>query len=86
MKLTVENRSTRRKTYPIATLSTTILTWTDRRSNPGIRGERPATNRLSRGTALFMTAFIATKFNHQLTETACDHGIDASCASTESNQ
>jgi hypothetical protein len=45
--------TTRRKTCPSATLSTTNLTldltW-DR--TPGLRGERPATNRLSHGTAL----------------------------------
>jgi hypothetical protein len=39
--------TTRRKTCPSATLSTTNPTWTD----PGLRGERPATNRLSHGTA-----------------------------------
>jgi hypothetical protein len=33
---------------PSATLSTTNPTWID----PGLRGERPATNRLSHGTAL----------------------------------
>jgi hypothetical protein len=43
--------TTRRKTSPSATLSTTNLTWTDPGSNPGLRGERPATNRLSHGTA-----------------------------------
>jgi hypothetical protein len=51
MKLTGENRSTRRKTCPSATLSTTNPTWTDPGSNPGLRGERLATNRLSNGTA-----------------------------------
>jgi hypothetical protein len=51
MKLTGENRSTRGKTCPSATLSTTNPTWTDPESNPGLRGERPATNRLSHGTA-----------------------------------
>jgi hypothetical protein len=51
MKLTRENRSTRGKTCPSATLSTTNPTWTDPGSNPGLRGERPATNRLSHGTA-----------------------------------
>jgi hypothetical protein len=51
MKLTRENRSTRRKTCPSATLSTTNPTLTDPGSNPGLRGERPATNRLSHGTA-----------------------------------
>ena len=30
---------------------TTNPTWTDPGSNPGLRGERPATNRLSHGTA-----------------------------------
>jgi hypothetical protein len=34
-----------------ATLSTTNPTWTGPGSNPGLRGERLATNRLSHGTA-----------------------------------
>jgi hypothetical protein len=32
-------------------LSTTNPTWTDPGSNPGLRGERPATNHLIHGTA-----------------------------------
>jgi hypothetical protein len=52
MKLTGENRSTREKTCPSATLSTTNPTRPDPGSNPGLRGEKPATNRLSHGTAL----------------------------------
>jgi hypothetical protein len=52
MKLTGENRSTRRKTCPSATLSTTNPTWADPGSNPGLRGGRPTANRLSHGTAL----------------------------------
>ena len=51
MKLTGKNRSTRVKTCPSATLSTTDPTWTDPGSNPGLRIEMPATNRLSHGTA-----------------------------------
>jgi hypothetical protein len=51
MKLTRENRSTRGKPCPSTTLSTTNPTWTDPRSNPGLRDGRPATNRLSHGTA-----------------------------------
>jgi hypothetical protein len=51
MKLTAENRSTWGKTCPSATLSTTNPTWTDPGLNLGLRGERPATNRLSHGTA-----------------------------------
>jgi hypothetical protein len=49
MKLTGENRSTRGKTCPSATLSTINPTWTKPGSNPGLRGERPATNRLKHG-------------------------------------
>jgi hypothetical protein len=51
MKLTGENRSTLGKTCPSATLPTINPTWTDPGSNSGLRGERPATNRLSDGTA-----------------------------------
>ena len=43
--------TTRRKPCPSATLSTTNLTWTDPGSNPGLRCEMPATDRLSHGTA-----------------------------------
>jgi hypothetical protein len=52
MILTGENRRTRRKTCPSATLSTTNPTWIDPGANPGLRGERPATNDVSHGTAL----------------------------------
>jgi hypothetical protein len=38
------------KTWPSATLSTTNPTWPDLGSNPGSRGGKPATNRLSYGT------------------------------------
>jgi hypothetical protein len=51
MILTGKIRSTRGKTCPSATLSTTNPTWTDPESNPCLRGERPATNRLNHGTA-----------------------------------
>ena len=51
MKLTRENRSNRGKTCPTATLSTTNPNWIEPGSNPGLRGERPVTNRLSHGTA-----------------------------------
>jgi hypothetical protein len=36
---------------PSATLSTKNPTWIEPGANPGLRGERPATNRLSHGTA-----------------------------------
>jgi hypothetical protein len=50
-KLKGENWSTQRKTCPSATLSTTNPTWTDPVSNLRFCGERPATDRLSHGTA-----------------------------------
>jgi hypothetical protein len=43
------------KTRPSATLSTTNPTWPDLGSNPGRRGGKPATNRLSYGTAQLVT-------------------------------
>jgi hypothetical protein len=51
MKLSGENRITRGKPCHSDTLSSTNPTWTDPGSNPGFRGERPTTNRLSHGTA-----------------------------------
>jgi hypothetical protein len=39
------------KPFPSATLSTTNPTWPDPGSNPGRRGGKPATNRLSYGAA-----------------------------------
>ena len=45
MVLTGEHRSTWRKI--------TNLTWINVRSNQGLRGEKPANNRLSHGTAIF---------------------------------
>jgi hypothetical protein len=54
MKLTGENRSTRGKTCPSATSSTTNPTWTNLGSNPNLRGERPATNRLTHDTAILI--------------------------------
>jgi hypothetical protein len=43
------NETDREKTCP----SATNPTWADPGSNPGLRGVRPATNRLSHGTACF---------------------------------
>jgi hypothetical protein len=51
MKIGRRNRSTRREPAPIATLPTTNPTWPDPCSNPGRRGGKPATNRLSYVTA-----------------------------------
>jgi hypothetical protein len=51
MIFTGQNRRTRRKTCPSATLSTTNPTWIDLGTNPGLRGDRPVTDDLSHGTA-----------------------------------
>jgi hypothetical protein len=47
---------------PSATLSTTNPTWIDPGANPGLCGERPATNRLSHGTAVVLTSDTKTTF------------------------
>jgi hypothetical protein len=45
------NQNTRRKPAPSATMSTTNPTWLDVGSNPGRRGGKPATSRLSYDSA-----------------------------------
>lgn len=46
-----ENRNTRRKSSPNATLSTTDSTWSGLWLNPGLPGEMPAPKLLNRGMA-----------------------------------
>jgi hypothetical protein len=55
MRIGRGNRSSRRKPVPSATSSTTSPTSLDLGSNPGLRGGKPATNRLSYGTAFSCT-------------------------------
>jgi hypothetical protein len=50
MTLTGERLGHRRKSFPSANLFTVSPAWTSLRSNPDLRDERPATNRLSHGT------------------------------------
>jgi hypothetical protein len=57
MILTGGNRRNRRETCPSATLSTKNPTWIDPGANLGIRGEKPAANRLSHGTATCMELY-----------------------------
>jgi hypothetical protein len=52
MILTGESRQAWRKACPNTTLSITNPAWTGLGANPGLRGEKPATNRLSYGTDL----------------------------------
>jgi hypothetical protein len=49
------------KTYHSATLSTTNPTWPDPGSNPGRRGGKPATNRLSYGVAWTLEKLLSCK-------------------------
>jgi hypothetical protein len=51
MILTGEKEELGEKTCPSATLSTTNPTRIDPGANPGLHGDRPATNRLSHATA-----------------------------------
>jgi hypothetical protein len=55
MKICRGNRSTRRKPASAALLSTTNSTRLDQGLNPGGRGGKPATNRLSYGAAFKRT-------------------------------
>jgi hypothetical protein len=52
MKLTGQDRNTRGRTSPSATLSTTNPTCTDLGSKPDLHAGRPAANRRSHDTAL----------------------------------
>jgi hypothetical protein len=55
-----------KQTRPSATLSTTNPTWPDLGSNPGRRGGKPETNRLSYGAAqnacYFRSNYLVSKF------------------------
>jgi hypothetical protein len=51
MKFIGENQSTRGKNLSQCNFVHHNPTWTDRGSNPGLRGRRPTTNRLSHSTA-----------------------------------
>jgi hypothetical protein len=52
------------KTYLSATLSATNPTWLDPGVNPGRRGGKPATNRLSYGAALSLQKLLVPNFCH----------------------
>lgn len=52
MTLTGENQFTRRKTGLNAILSIINLTWTVPEHNPGLHGQKPATNLLSHARSL----------------------------------
>jgi hypothetical protein len=55
-----ENRQLGEKPVPLPLCPPQISHGLDLGSNPGLRGERPATNRLSHGTAMALT-FSCTK-------------------------
>jgi hypothetical protein len=52
------------ETCTSATLSTTNPTWIDPGMNPGLRGDRPATNDLSHGTAMVCVDKLISHFSH----------------------
>jgi hypothetical protein len=52
MKSTRENRQLGEKSVPVPLCPPKISHGSDLGSKPGLRGERPATNRLSHGTAI----------------------------------
>jgi hypothetical protein len=49
---TEREKPERRETCPNAALATKNLTWTKKNMNLGLRGEKPATNRLRYGTTV----------------------------------
>jgi hypothetical protein len=60
MKLTGENRQLGEKPVPVPLCPPKISRGLDLGSNPGLRGERPATNRLSHGTSCTALTSIAS--------------------------
>jgi hypothetical protein len=65
-----ETRRIRRKTCPNTT-STKNTAWSDPEANPGIRGERPATERLSHGTALYIRYYAILRVGTRLKQGKC---------------
>ena len=74
---TGEDRSTRKKIDPNATVFTSNSIFTGLGWNPGLRGESLATNRVSRGTAIEIYRLITKKggcytmYNLQLRFSPC---------------
>jgi hypothetical protein len=68
------NRSTREKTCPDATLSTTKPTWPDPGLNPGRRGGKPATNRFSYGAAK-VAKLMPTYLRPNRNVPKCEHNV-----------
>jgi hypothetical protein len=60
------------KTCPSATLSTTNPTWLDPGSNPGRRGGKPATNRLSYGAATYIHLYTSSVYLSLESAHICD--------------
>jgi len=61
MILTGESHISRRESFPSATLQTRNRTWTDLESNPSLRGEMAATNRMSLGRSLLQKLLRSTR-------------------------
>jgi hypothetical protein len=70
--LTGENRRTRRKICPSAISYAINPTWIDPGANPGLHGERSATNCLSHGTAMpCSNSSRGTNYKHLLPTVRC---------------
>jgi hypothetical protein len=61
MILTGESHISRRETFPSATLQTRNRSWTGLESNPSLRGEMPATNRMSSSRSLLQKLLRSTR-------------------------
>jgi hypothetical protein len=72
MKLTGENRQLGEIPVPVPLCPPQISHGLDLGSNPGLRGERPATNRLSHGTAFlnvkYTESYSLTNAHNRITD------------------
>ena len=75
-----QSRRTRTKTCYSATLPTTTLEWTGLGSNPSLRNESSATNRLSHGTP---TNRLQALHFHPSLKTGCYWILPAECQQTD---
>jgi hypothetical protein len=76
MKSTGENRKLGEKPVPVPLRPPQMSHGLDLGSNPDLRGERPATKRLSHGMALVLpihiTIYICTVISHQVICNLCN--------------
>jgi hypothetical protein len=76
---------TRRKICPSATLSTIYPTWIEPGANPGLRGDRPATNYLSHGTAALINLQALLLYLVQRSVEATYYTVNGHCSCRPAN-